>query len=359
MADAAVRDVSGLSEAAIRAAFRNQAEACAALGSPFTAALCAGLADRLDRTNAFGRRVLDWRCDDPGPSGDSVPLRACGALHALVLAGVAPALGRAYPPNVGAPDMGTVLAAIAANDDWLAAFLDSPPQTNETARAGAIWPMLALVAGRTGLPIRLLEVGASAGLNLRLDGFRYDLGGVRSGPADGGVRIAPDWRGAAAPEFVPEIVARAGCDIAPVDPTDPAQALRLRAYCWPDQAERRARLEAAIELAARASVPVVAQDAVAFLRERLAEPVSGVLTVVFSTVAWQYLPAAARETGEAVIEEAGARATTDAPLAWVRMEADGATPGAGLTLRLWPHGQGRTERPGRADFHGRWVDWRV
>jgi hypothetical protein len=38
------------------------------------------------------------------------------------------------------------------------------------------------------------------------------------------------------------------------------------------------------------------------------------------------------------------------------MEDDGKTPGAGLTLRLWPGDV--TLDLGRADFHGRWLDWR-
>ena len=59
-----------------------------------------------------------------------------------------------------------------------------------------------------------------------------------------------------------------------------------------------------------------------------------------------------------MIEAAGALATPDHPLAWLSMENDGdATGGVGaaITLRIWPGNV--TLQLGRADFHGRWVQW--
>lgn len=84
-------------------------------------------------------------------------------------------------------------------------------------------------------------------------------------------------------------------------------------------------------------------------------PQPGALHLIFHTVAWQYFPPAAQAKGTALIEAAGARATPDTPLAWLRMEADTQTRGASVSARLWP---GDHHIPlGRADFHGRWVDW--
>ena len=340
----------------MREAFAVQAEGCAAMGSPFTAALCTLLGERLDRSTATGRRVLDWP-GDGRPSADSVPLRLCGALHALVLRGDKE-LFATYPPRADAPTPAVILDAIERHDRFIHAFLDSPPQTNETGRAGAMWPILMRIVAETALPLRLLEVGASAGLNLRMDGFAYELGGIACGDPHGPLRIAPEWRGDAVDARDVTIASREGCDIAPVDIADPDEALRLRAYCWPDQAVRRERLDAAIALATTVQATVVEQDALGFLAQRLAEPARGVCTVVYSTVAWQYLPPEQRAEGEAIIETAGARAGCDAPIAWARMEWDDNPPGAGLTLRLWP-GDGETIDCGRADFHGRWVDWRA
>ena len=86
-------------------------------------------------------------------------------------------------------------------------------------------------------------------------------------------------------------------------------------------------------------------------------PQPGHLHLVCHTIAWQYFPAAAQAKGSALIEAAGTRATPQSPLAWLSYEADGHSPGAALTLRLWP---GDLTIPmGRADFHGRWIDWKA
>ena len=60
--------------------------------------------------------------------------------------------------------------------------------------------------------------------------------------------------------------------------------------------------------------------------------------------------------GRALIEAAGRKATGDAPLAWFGMEPDGDSPGAAMTLRIWPGDI--TVDIGRMDFHGRWVNWK-
>lgn len=79
--------------------------------------------------------------------------------------------------------------------------------------------------------------------------------------------------------------------------------------------------------------------------------------MIYSTVAWQYFPPDAQARGTALIETAGSHATNAAPLAWFTMERDETYDGAKLTMRLWPGDL--TLDLGRADFHGRWVDWRA
>lgn len=79
--------------------------------------------------------------------------------------------------------------------------------------------------------------------------------------------------------------------------------------------------------------------------------------MIYSTIAWQYLPEAARAEGAAMITAAGQAANEDAPLAWFRMEADGGAPGAGLSLHVWP--ANREISLGRVDFHGRWINWQA
>lgn len=102
-------------------------------------------------------------------------------------------------------------------------------------------------------------------------------------------------------------------------------------------------------------MPVAAGDAAGWLQQQLARPAPGRLRMVYHTVAWQYFPPATAAACEATLQAAGAAARVDAPLAHVSMEADGGR-GAALHLRLWD-GRAREWVLGRADFHGRWIEW--
>ena len=333
-------------------AFEVQAAACERLGSPFTARVLRALPPLLDPATPLGRRVRGWP-GDVGPSGASIPLRMAGGLHALALRGEA--LAAAYPPNAVDDAMlrEALAGALAEHAGHLDAWLDGPPQTNEVRRSVALIPAAHLLTARHGLPIVLSEVGASAGLNLHFDRYALETPAFRRGPADPALTLSPDWDGPPPPEAAPRIAERAGCDLAPLDPSDPADLLRLRAYLWPDQPHRRALTDAA---ASASTTRVERADAVDWLRRRLAEPRPGHLHLVYHTVAWQYLPAEARAEGDAVIAAAGARAraTAEAPVARLGMESDG-KPDAALTLTTWPGG---AEALGRVDFHGRRMAWR-
>jgi hypothetical protein len=129
----------------------------------------------------------------------------------------------------------------------------------------------------------------------------------------------------------------------------------LMSFVWADQTDRLARLKAAIAMAAEAGVPVTRADAVDWLAARLADPRTGAAHVVYHSIFWQYLDAGAQARVSGLMAAAGMRATPDAPLAWLRMEGDGASPGAAITLTLWPGGE--TRHLGRSDFHGSWIRW--
>ncbi|MCV2863629.1 DUF2332 domain-containing protein [Albidovulum sediminicola] len=337
----------------LRDAFREQGESCAALGSPFMARLMTLLGARLQPGTPLSDRLFAWP-GDVGPRGASVPLRLAGALHALRLSGHGE-LTAVYPPATVDDETlwRAIERALATEAQTIGRFIDSPPQTNEVRRAAVLVALAHWLAARAPLPIRLLELGASAGLNLSFDRFGVELGGHRRGAEAPALILRPDWRGTLPPASPFTVVARQGVDLAPIDIGQAGDRLRLRAYLWPDQTERLALTDAAISVA---GPPPARGDAIDWLSGRLA-PARGTLLLVYSTVAWQYFPVPSQSRGRALIEAAGAAATADAPLAWFGMEADDATPGAGLALRLWP-GDLRIDL-GRADFHGRWVDWRA
>jgi len=340
----------------IRTAFRRQARACRELGSPFTAKLLNLLADDLSEQTSVGKAVLNWQGD---PSADALALRLAGALHALVLTGKSAALTDVYPP-AGRPSDDLLKQAIGTalvdHADTILHFIDSPPQTNEVARSAVLAGGFLTIAAQTSLPLAILEIGASAGLNLNWDSFSYDLGGLKFGQVLGRPLLAPDWEGPMPPNAEVVIKERAGCDRAPIDLKSDDEVLRLRAYIWPDQPHRMARLDQALEVAGSKPVSIAGADAADWLAPRLSTMRDGVATVLFHSIVWQYIPKDRQERLEDLIAHAGSKATSNAPFAWLRMEPE--TPkAAGLRLTLWPHGE--TRHLADVDYHGRWVRWHV
>ena len=341
----------------VRDAFRAQARVCDEMGSPFTARLCALVAERLAPGDAVADRVLGWP-GDPSNRADALPLRLAGALHGLVVEGRDPGLAAVYPPHAvdDAALWQAVTAALATHAPFILARLDGPPQTNETQRSAALAPGFLTVAALTGLPLATSEIGASAGLNLLWDRFAYAFGAAAWGDPASPVRIAPDWQGPPPPLPAATVAERAGCDRAPPDLGREADRLRLLSFVWADQTERMARTAAAIELARAAGVRVEPADAADWLAARLATPRPGRAHVVYHSIVWQYLGAAdAGPHPRAASTPPAPAPPPDAPLAWLRMEGDGLEPSAAVTLTLWPGGE--TRLLGRADFHGAWVRW--
>lgn len=338
--------------------FADQAVACEELGSPFTARLCQVLARRLDDRTRFGRRILEW---EGNPYADNVALRACGAVHALARSGWEPNLTRAYPPNSTSENV--VWAALADalhhNDAFLTERLSSAPQTNEVARSALILGGMLHIAEITQLPLEIFEIGASAGLNLGFDEYRYELGGERSwGREDAPLTIDCSWRGDVLPPLSAplRVVARQGCDLHPVDPDKPEDRQRLLSYVWADQAHRLQRTEAALDLAAAAHRTVDKADAADWLAEKLVPAGKADTTrVLFHTIVWPYIPTASRQQIEATLSLAASAATREAPLARLSIEPDEVAGSARIDLTIWP--AGGTVTLGRGDFHGRWVQW--
>ncbi|MEO6214792.1 MAG: DUF2332 family protein [Sphingomonas sp.] len=338
-----------------RGAFLIQEHFCTVMGAPITARICAALATCLNRATRTGRRVLDW----PGePTTDALPLRLVGGLHALDLAGEAPALSQVFAGTV--TESGAIQQILSdsftAHDDSLYPWLDGPPQTNEAGRSAALMTGLIEIARRHGPRLELLEIGSSAGLNLLIDRFRFDLGGVAFGPEGSLVTIRPEWRGASPPDVPVAIVSVRGADIQPIDVRDPAAADRLRAYVWADNADRMERLTLAIAMIAEKPVDITRGDAADWVEARLAEPQSaGITRILMHSVVWQYLGAERQARIEAAMAAAAERATPERPLAWVRMEPNRIAAKQQVWVQSWP---GYAEPVILADVqaHGAWVE---
>ncbi len=339
-------------------AFSDQITYCLANDAPITAAVCGALAAAIDRTTQTGCAVLDW----PGhPLADALPLRLAGGVHALWRAGSAPGLDELYSganvrPTYWAAPMARVLAA---HDAALLPWLDGPPQTNEAGRSASFVAGLHWLAEQ-GLPARfeILEIGSSAGMNLLLDRYRYDLCGVVSGPLDSPVTIAPEWRGAPPPDNAIAFESVRGSDIAPIDVTDGAAAERLMAYIWPDAPQRFARMEAGIALFRADPPSIEAADAADWAERALTTPQrAGTTRVLVHSIMWQYMASRSQNRILRAMETSGMAASAERPLAWLALEANRSFHAHALTVRSWP-GDSAETLLATAHAHGAWVEWR-
>jgi hypothetical protein len=245
--------------------FRENADHPAERSSPLMQALLLGVADDWD-ADGITRAALQPFADDP--PGSALPLRFAAALHRLVLTGRAPELAEHYPTVGGDADPAQAWPAARRVIERVTAgvrkLTGQPCQTNEVGRTVPLLVGLAEVARRTGGPVRLLEIGASAGLNLLFD--RYRIGEVW-GPPNSPCRL-PD-PGVPLDVDGVRVIGRAGCDPAPLDPGDDEARLRLSASVWGDQVERFGRLRGALEVAGLSRVPVERAGAAEWLARRL------------------------------------------------------------------------------------------
>ncbi|MEZ5722114.1 MAG: DUF2332 family protein [Paracoccaceae bacterium] len=286
-----------------------------------------------------------------------MPLRLLGGLHALVLTGACPELAACYPPNLcpGEEKLGAALdIALRDHTEVLLDWLEHAPQTNEVRRS-AVMISRAPTGWRrnSASPISWCRRRrCAAGLNLMWDRFRLDLAWGVLGPRDSTVRLDPEWLGPPPPEGDVRIVDRRGVDIAPLDPHDEADALRLISYLWPDQPWRIERAKAAM---AMCDAVVDSTSACTWLSQRLATPPRHHSPrhphrrlAVFLRRDPARLPRAdGRSRGPRHCRRA-ARAAVDG----------GRRPqgrGAPIELTIWP-GNHKLNL-GRVDFHGRWIDW--
>jgi hypothetical protein len=354
---AASGEENGLDRVLAVESFRFQARGCAAVGSPLYADLLARAADDLEAGGVFAELVEGF---EGHPVLLVLPLRVMGAVHRLVLAGRAPALAAHYPSAGGRFEPEGAWRALldVARDHAPAirARLGSNVQTNEVRRCAALLGGFLRVARETGLPLRLREIGSSAGLNQLFDRYGYELGPHRWGEPQAPLVLRAEWEGGPPDLGAPlRVASRAGCDVDPIDPRDAEDRLRLESFVWPDQPERLARLRAALAAAQLgAPAPVERARAGEWVPRELAARPAGEATVLVQSHVYWYLPEAEREGLLRDVRAAGERASAERPIAWLRLE--GATADqADVRLWLWPPGVDHLLA--RCHNHGAWVRW--
>jgi hypothetical protein len=334
--------------------FSRQAKVVRGLGSPLAAAVLEAGERQLDRAPLTAALVRSW----PGDRAEAaLAMRFNAAIHAVARRDPATALGALLRRRHDDFD-GTIGAVMAAEDAFIAAWMRDPPQTNEVGRAASIVAALMVARQAFGLPFELFELGSSAGLNLNLARYAYDLAGVRTGEPGSHVTIRPRWRGPPPPNAPIEVVGARGVDLNPLDAANAATRERLLAYVFADQPDRARRLEAALTIAQQFPPRIDRADATAWLRDQLATPQPArVCRAVFHSMVLQYLSVADRKRVVAAIEEAGRAASAQRPLAWIRFEWTASRSEVRLLLTCWP--DGRTKCLAICHPYGSGIDWQA
>lgn len=275
----------------------------------------------------------------------------------------ADALAAWYPHLAGAHARTPDDAAFAAFREHVLAHADAllelgrtrRTQTNEASRAAVVLPWIAAAAEAWGEPVHLVDVGASAGLNLCLDRFEYryfaEAGTVvlaAADPAASRVTLACELRdGLRPPRAVPTIATRTGLELEPVDPTDPDSAAWLEALVWPEHEDRLERLRAALAIRRETPVAMVAGDAAQNLPGVLEALPPGPVAVIHTVMAYQL-----SDPQRAALDAACVQAGRERPLVRIGMEPWSGSPHPRVTLGASQHA-GRVVASAHA--HGRWL----
>lgn len=352
----AVVDIDFDGSDAVEIAFGNQVAYCSRANAPITARVADAVLHVVlsEARNTLLDKIRGWQ---GAPLADALPLRIVGGIHALHLSGKAPELAPIYRGDA-VDDAQIIKSVMLGQEEALLPWLDSPPQTNEAGRSSNFIAAMAWMAAK-GLPPRFdcLEIGSSAGINLMMDRYGYDLGGVKIGPESPVMQFAPEWKGAPPPDEAIEISSLRGCDVAPVDLTDPAQALRLKAYFWPEHSVRFARMDAAIGAANERKPDLVPMNAADFVEAELAKPQqSGTTRMLMHSIVWQYVPKDQQQRVTRAMEDVGAKATPDKPIAWVQVEADRVIHRHKLVVKYWPGANEETQLAW-SHPHGADIEW--
>lgn len=337
----------------IVAAFGRQSAFCRDRKAPLTASLIDGAAADISHGGPLLSFVQNFG-EDPGKG--ALALRIAGALHYLVIKNRADDLAGIYkaPKELDLDAArGHIAALVETEPAVFRKFIANPPQTNEINRAAALLPGLSLIAEKTGLPLDLYELGASGGLLLAIDRCAIDYGAFTWGK--GAVPLRAEWRGRPSNFPALNIEKRLGCDRKPIDFSDPEQLDIAHSYIWPEHAERRRLFDIAIKEAARSDAKVERAEAVQWTAG-LALPRPGAASVIYSSVFQVYLNDAEREELRSIIENFGAHATGEAPVAWLRFEPEeeGNAVAFFVDLTIWPGGE--TRRIAKAQPHAEWVE---
>jgi len=338
---------------------------------------CRGLSPLYETVSlgvADDAELLEWIASVLGPRAH--PTLLCASVHYLLLSGAdGDELAAFYPNFTAAPaPAGRAYPAFRAfverNREQLAPLLATRvTQTNEVGRCTYLLPAFVQAGIRSGKPLWIIDVGASAGLNLLFDRYAYDYGrGARAGDSASAVHVRTELRGRpVVTSPAPEISGRVGVDLTPIDLDDATATRWLEACVWPEHVERLRNLRAALDIARMARPRVVKSNAIDALPALVAEADRNATIVIVNTNVMLYFSAEERARfAELLTEFAEAR-----EVFWIANELPSILTQAGFTAPITqrddaalPLAMSRFIDGGRDDCvlanvgpHARWLDW--
>lgn len=296
--------------------------------------------------------------------GRPVPNLLFAAVHYLLMSGVDSTLSSFYPsltpdsaPNSEAyPHFREFcLTHESAIRDLLSTRL---VQTNEVGRCSYLLPAFSLIADENpGLPLSLVDIGASAGLHLLWDRYAYEYTDhAINGDTTTPVRIVADVRGSNGPPIptsFPPVAFRIGLDLNPVRLTDPGAALWLRALIWPEHESRAAQLKAAIGLAIDNPPSLIAGNALETLPAVLHRIPAESTLCIFHNYTLNQFSLEDRRRFDAILDEYSMDRDVHLLSGEGRWGHDYAT----LELDSISGGNRSNRKLANVDFHGRWLEW--
>jgi hypothetical protein len=315
---------------------------------------------------ALSPRIAD---DEPvfslaylGEQGQSPVNLLFGAVHYLLLGGAQhplaeyyPSVGGRRPPDRAYPEFADFCRQFEPQIVDLVAT--QRVQTNEVGRCGLLLPAFALAWEHVDRqPLSLIEVGASAGLNLLFDHYRYEYAdGHVCGPHSA-ARIRTELRGEVAcplPEVMPRLTGRVGIDVAPVDVTDADSIRWVESLIWADQLHRIELFRHAVALAREHPPCVITGDGLEAVPGIVGQVPEDARPCVFHSHATYQADKTWRREFDQML--AGLGACRD--LVHISLEWLGDDPGPQLHLTVHAKGERRTAHLADCDHHGGWMRW--
>lgn len=333
------------------------------LNRPQAARLMLALHRVLDHAPALMSVLDSW----PGDlAHDAVIFRLNAGLHDLVRSGRAQKISSLYGYSqcdleLSDASLERALAnVIAQHEDELLGWLMHPTQTNEVARLAGLAAVLMELNAKECMPVELLELGSSAGLNLLFQEYSYSIGEATRMFSASSVHIAPEWRGNSVSDQAVAIERAAGVDLNPLDIHNPEHCRKLQAYVWPGDTDRADRLSAALQIARKKPPNIVRRSASEWLKASLAKPQSaGQRRVVFHSMVEQYCSLEERAAISAALDNAGKQSDASHPLCRVAIEWNANRSAVEISVTQWlgHNHDGCRMIVGRCHPYGDWFEW--